>query len=230
MANGKFISYLRVSTTQQGVSALSLEAQRAAVQSHLNGGKWRIVAEVVEVESGRTNDRPELSKALRLCRLHNATLLVAKLDRLSRSLAFLANLMEAKVPFTAADMPEADETHLHMMAVFAQHEARAISSRTKAALRAAKARGTVLGGRRVSAKRFAEVAAEGRKASAVVRSQKATAYSVDVFGIIEDVRQADGAETLREIAAGLNERGIGTPRGGQWSAVQVQRVLNREAT
>lgn len=226
MADGKFVTYLRVSTERQGVSGLGLEAQRVAVQAHLNGGNWKIVAEVVEVESGRKNERPELAKALRLCRLHGAKLLVAKLDRLSRSVAFLANLMEAKVPFTAADMPEADETHLHMMAVFAQHEARAISTRTKAALQAAKARGTALGGRRVTAEQFATVASEGRKVSATVRSESARKRADDVLGIIEDVRQS-GAASLRDIAAHLNERGIAAARGGEWSAVQVSRVLAR---
>jgi DNA invertase Pin-like site-specific DNA recombinase len=227
VANGKFVSYLRVSTQKQGDSGLGLEAQRSAVQAHLNGGKWKIVAEVVEIESGKKNDRPQLANALRLCRLHGATLLVAKLDRLARNIHFISGLMEAKVRFTAADMPEADETQLNIMAVFAQHEARMISNRTKAALKAAKARGTALGGRRISVKRLAEIGVDGRKASALVRSQKATAYSGDVLGIIEDIRESEGAATLREIAAALNERGIGTPRGGEWSAVQVQRVLSR---
>jgi len=226
MAKGKYVTYLRVSTERQGASGLGLEAQRASVQAHLNGGAWKIVAEVVEVESGRKNGRPELTKALRLCRLHGATLLVAKLDRLSRSVAFLANLMEAKVPFTAADMPEADETHLHMMAVFAQHEARAISTRTKAALTAAKARGTLLGGRRVSAAKFAEIAAEGRKVSASVRSLSASKRALDVQSIIEDIRN-EGATSLRQVAAELNGRGITTPRGGDWSAVQVLRIQRR---
>jgi len=218
MANGKFVTYLRVSTTQQGVSGLGLEAQRAAVQAHLNGGDWKIVAEVVEVESGRKNDRPALAKALRLCRLHGATLLVAKLDRLSRNVAFIANLMEAKVRFTAADMPEADETHLHMMAVFAQHEARCISTRTKAALGAKKARGSVLGGRRVSA--------EGRKASLEARRAKAAERRADLLPMLEDIRQS-GITTLSGIAAKLNEERVPAPRGGQWYPLQVDRILAR---
>ena len=227
MAKGKYVTYLRVSTTKQGTSGLGLEAQRAAVQAHLNGGNWKIVAEVIEIESGKRNDRPELAKALRLCRLHGATLLVAKLDRLSRSVAFLANLMEAKVPFTAADMPEADETHLHMMAVFAQHEARAISTRTKAALAAAKARGRRLGGRRVPAKQFSGIAAMGRTVSAQVRSARSAKRSQDVLGIIDDIRSDGHAPSLRGIAAELNQRGITTPRGSSWSAVQVKRVLDK---
>ena len=226
MANGKLVTYLRVSTTQQGVSGLGLEAQRAAVQAHLNGGDWKIVAEVVEVESGRKNDRPALAKALRLCRLHGATRLVAKLDRLSRNVAFIANLMEAKVRFTAADMPEADETHLHMMAVFAQHEARCISTRTKAALGAKKARGSVLGGRRVSMDRFLEIAAEGRKASLEARRAKAAERRADLLPMLEDIRQS-GITTLSGIAAKLNEERVPAPRGGQWYPLQVDRILAR---
>ncbi len=224
MASGKYVTYLRVSTAKQGVSGLGLEAQRAAVQAHLNGGAWKIVAETVEVESGKDNARPQLAKALRLCRLHGATLLVAKLDRLSRNVAFLANLMESKAKFCAADMPEADETHLHMMAVFAQHEARMISARTKSALAAAKARGKSLGGRRVSSEAWAEFAAKGRSVSITSRTEEANERKADVMGVIEDI-QANGATSLRAIATELNNRDILTTRGGQWSAVQVQRVL-----
>src|SRR5271170_4332118 len=225
MASGKFVSYLRVSTARQGASGLGLEAQRAAVQGHLNGGDWKIVAELVEVESGKRNDRPQLFKALRLCRMHGATLLIAKLDRLSRNVAFLSNLMESGVAFTAADMPEADKTHLQMMMVFAEHEARAISARTKAALAAAKARGTKLGGRRVSAARFAQIAQQGRTASIAVRSRAAATRRADRLEAIQDIR-ASGASSLREIASGLNERGIPTPtQKGSWSAVQVLRII-----
>jgi DNA invertase Pin-like site-specific DNA recombinase len=225
MASGKFVSYLRVSTARQGASGLGLEAQRASVQAHLNGGSWKIVAELVEVESGKRNDRPQLLKALRLCRMHGATLLIAKLDRLSRNVAFLSNLMESGVAFTAADMPEADKTHLQMMMVFAEHEARAISARTKAALAAAKARGTKLGGRRVSAARFAQIAKQGRAASITVRSRAAATRRADRLEAVRDIQSA-GAASLREIASGLNERGIPTAsQKGSWSAVQVLRIL-----
>ena len=223
MASGKYVVYLRVSTARQGTSGLGLEAQRAAVQAHMNGGGWNIVTEKVEVESGKRSDRPELVKAMRLCRLHGATLLIAKLDRLSRNVAFLSNLMEAGVPFTAADMPEADKTQLQMMMVFAEHEARAISARTKAALAQSKKK---LGGRRVSAKRFAAIAVEGRKASIEARTLAATKRADDLLPVIADI-QAEGATSLRQIAEVLNERGIQTARGGQWSAVQVQRILAR---
>jgi len=207
------------------MSGLGLEAQRAAVQAHLRGSEGKIVAELVEVESGKRNDRPQLMRALKLCRLHGATLLIAKLDRLSRNVAFLSNLMESGVGFTAADMPEADKTHLQMMMVFAEHEARAISARTKAALQAAKARGTVLGGCRVTAERFADIGAEGRAASAEARATKARGRAQDRLEAIEDVK-ANGAVSLRQIAAELNARGVPTPsQFGSWSAAQVSRVL-----
>ena len=105
MAQGKFVAYYRVSTAKQGRSGLGLEAQQEAVRSYLNGGSWQLVAEVVEVESGKRNDRPKLAEALRLCRLHGATLIIAKLDRLARNVAFISNLMESGVEFTAVDFP-----------------------------------------------------------------------------------------------------------------------------
>src|SRR5208282_2303649 len=100
---GKFVSYLRVSTQRQGRSGLGLEAQREAVTGYLNGGRWKLVAEVIEVESGKRSDRPELAKALSLCRLHGSTLLVAKLDRLARNVAFISALMESSIKFVAVD-------------------------------------------------------------------------------------------------------------------------------
>src|SRR6202051_1034902 len=145
MANGKFVSYLRVSTAKQGVSGLGLEAQRATVESYLNGGKWTLVQELLEVESGKRNDRPALAEALRLCRKHKAVLVIAKLDRLARNVHFISGLMESGVEFIAADMPTANKLTVHIMAAFAEHEAAMISARTKAALQAAKARGTNLG-------------------------------------------------------------------------------------
>ena len=157
--------------------------------------------------------------------MHGATLLIAKLDRLSRNVAFLSNLIESGVAFTAADMQEADKTHLQMMMVFAEHEARAISARTKAALQAAKARGTKLGGRRVSASRFAVIAKQGRAASIELRARAAGTRRANRLEAIQDI-QATGAKSLREIAGELNERGIPTPsQKGSWSAVQVLRIL-----
>jgi len=220
MANGKFLSYLRVSTAQQGISGLGLEAQRASVEEFLNGGKWTLVKEVIEVESGKRNDRTALAAALRICRQQKATLIIAKLDRLARNVHFISGLMESGVEFVAVDMPEANRFVVHIMAAVAEQEAEAISKRTKAALAAAKARGTKLGGRRVTAVRFAEIGAGARRA----RSIKAAKTRSDVLPQVEEI-QAAGATTLREIAAALNASGETTPRGGQWSAVQVQRVL-----
>jgi DNA invertase Pin-like site-specific DNA recombinase len=164
MENGKFVSYLRVSTARQGISGLGLEAQRAAVAGFLDGGDWTLVQEVLEVESGKRNDRPALATAIKLCRKHRATLVIAKLDRLARNVAFISNLMESGVEFVAVDMPQANRFVVHILAAVAEQEAEAISTRTKAALAAAKARGTKLGGRRVSAKRFAEIGAAARDA------------------------------------------------------------------
>jgi len=222
MANGKFVSYLRVSTARQGASGLGLEAQRAAVTGYLNGGDWTLVQEVVEVESGKRNDRPALGDALRLCRKHRATLVIAKLDRLARNVAFISNLMESGVEFVAVDMPQANRFVVHILAAVAEQEAEAISKRTKAALAAAKARGARLGGRRVSAERFAEIANSARQ----VRTEKADKRAAELLPVIRSI-QAEGAHSLRQIAAGLNERNISTPRGGEWSAVQVQRLSAR---
>lgn len=223
MAEGRFISYLRVSTARQGASGLGLEAQRQAVADFLNGGKWQLLAEVVEIESGKRNDRVKLAEALKLCRLHNATLVIAKLDRLSRDAAFLLNLQAAGVRFVAADMPEANEMVVGIMAVVAQAERKMISARTKAALQAAKARGKVLGGDR-GVKPTHDTAVKG----ATALKAKANARAADLSTILAEVK-AEGAVTLREIAAALNGRGIPTARGGTWSAVQVSRVLARQA-
>ena len=146
MAEGKFVSYLRVSTARQGRSGLGLEAQRQAVEDFLNGGNWQLVKEFVEVESGKNADRPQLAKAFQLCRLIGAKLVIAKLDRLSRDAHFLLGLEKAGVDFVAADMPQANRLTIGIMAVMAQHEREMISERTKAALAAAKRRGVKLGG------------------------------------------------------------------------------------
>jgi DNA invertase Pin-like site-specific DNA recombinase len=230
MAQGNFVSYLRVSTARQGASGLGLEAQRKAVEDFLNGGHWKLIKEFVEVESGKNNDRTELAKALALCRLRNATLVIAKIDRLSRDAHFLLGLQKAGVRFVAADMPEANEMVVGIMAVVAQAERKMISTRTKGALAAAKARGVKLGGQRQRAdgsivKIDAEAIARGR----AVRIAKSAARAADIAPIIADIKATAGAVSLRQIATGLNERGIPTARGGEWSAVQVQRVMNRAA-
>jgi DNA invertase Pin-like site-specific DNA recombinase len=217
MATGKFISYLRVSTQRQGRSGLGLEAQQETVANYLNGGKWELVEEVVEVESGKRNDRPELPRALSLCRVHGATLLVAKLDRLARNVAFISALMEAGVDFVAVDLPQANKLTVHIMAAMAEYEAGAISTRTKAALAAAKARGTKLGGYRWA---IETVACKGNAESVKVWAGQASKRASDLMPLVEAIK-AEGATSLRQIADELNRRGIKTARGGQWSAVRV---------
>lgn len=230
---GKYISYLRVSTQRQGVSGLGLEAQRSAVENYLSGGKWTLVQEVVEVESGKRNDRPELAKALALCRIHRAKLLVAKLDRLARNVAFISTLMESGVKFVAVDMPDVNEMVVHILASVAQGEAKAISERTRLALAAAKARGKQLGGvRTVKATGkvwdLASVAHQGRSESLKVRRQHRDRFIADIVPMIEE-KQRQGATSLCLIADALNAEGAPAPRGGMWTATQVQRVMARAA-
>ncbi|CAA2157069.1 DNA-invertase hin [Methylobacterium brachiatum] len=225
MPEGRFVAYYRVSTARQGRSGLGLDAQQAAVRGHLNGGTWSLVAEVVEVESGKRNDRPKLAEALRLCRLHRATLIIAKLDRLARNVAFVSALMEAGVDFVAVDFPQANRLTVHILAAVAEHEAKAISERTRAALAQAKARGVKLGGDRGHMPR---IAAQGRTASLAVRQGKAKARAADLLPVIAEIRSA-GATTLTAVADTLNARDIPTARGGQWSPVQVRRVEERAA-
>lgn len=221
--NGKFVSYIRVSTQKQGRSGLGLEGQREAVAGYLNGGRWTLVAEFVEIESGKRNDRPELAKALALCRIHKAVLLVAKLDRLARNVAFTATLMESGVKFVAVDMPDVNDMVIHILASVAQGEAKAISDRTKAALRAAKARGKKLGGLRWN---LPSVGDKGRQAGLAVRQGYASRFRADILPMIEEKRRT-GIVTLKGIADALNEDKTPAPRGGNWSAVQVQRILHR---
>jgi DNA invertase Pin-like site-specific DNA recombinase len=221
MANtGKFVVYYRVSTQKQGRSGLGLEAQREAVMSYLNGGDWTIAAEFTEVESGKRSDRPEFAKALAACRLHRATLVIAKLDRLARKVHFVSNLMESGVEFVAADNPHANKLTIHILVAMAEHEAEMISARTKAALAAAKKRGTVLGGFRGKVP-----TAKHRALSAAARQREAADRAADLAPVIAEL-QAAGATSLRAIADGLNAQNIPTARGqGEWSAVQVARVL-----
>lgn len=214
-----FVSYLRVSTERQGRSGLGLEAQRRAVADFLAAG-GRLVAELIEVESGARDARPKLAEALALSRLHNATLVIAKLDRLSRDAAFLLNLHKAGVRFVAADMPEANELVVGIMAVVAQAERKMISARTKAALAAAKARGVRLG--TPANLRNAEVGQVRGRARQAERAEK---RSQDLAPIVAEIRAA-GTTSMRGIAAALNARGIPAPRGGSWSDVQVRRVLS----
>jgi DNA invertase Pin-like site-specific DNA recombinase len=218
MADGKFIAYFRVSTAKQGRSGLGLEGQRSAVMEYLNGGSWSLAAEFTEVESGKNDDRPELAKAMNLCRLTGATLVIAKLDRLSRDAHFLLGLEKAGVDFIAADMPTANRLTVTIMAAVAEAERKMISDRTKAALAAAKARGTKLGGWRGGP---VVDSAAGRKA--VVEA--ADGFAAQVGPMIQEM-QGHGL-SLHRIGAALTERGIRTARGGVWTARSVSNVLAR---
>jgi DNA invertase Pin-like site-specific DNA recombinase len=217
---GAFVSYLRVSTRAQGQSGLGLDAQRKAVTDYLNGGRWSLIDEYVEVESGANDERPELAKALALCRVHNATLVIAKLDRLSRDAHFLLGLQKAGVKFVAADMPEANEMIVGIMAVVAQAERKMISARTKAALQAAKERGVKLGGDRGNIR---AVSAKGRLNALETRRRAARQRAEDLEPIISELR-ASGITSLGGMAAALNARGVPAARGGKWTAIQVQRL------
>lgn len=222
MATGKYVSYLRVSTERQGRSGLGLEAQREAVENYLNGGRWKLLAEYVEVESGKRNDRPELQKALHHAKVTGATLIVAKLDRLARNVAFLSNLMESGVEFVAVDFPQANRLTVHILAAVAEHEREMISARTKAALAAAKARGTRLG----NPNGAAPLRGLGNGAAIAAVRENAERRAEDLRPVIEDI-QAAGIGSVRGIAEELNRRGILTPRGGRWHPTSVARLLGR---
>jgi DNA invertase Pin-like site-specific DNA recombinase len=217
----RYIAYYRVSTERQGKSGLGLEAQQKLVQEFC-GDDWPPVASFTEVESGKISARPQLALALAECRRRKATLVIAKLDRLGRRLSFIAGLMDEDVPFVAADMPHADRFRLHLEAVIAEDERRRISERTTAALAAAKARGTKLGGHRAGHGLTPEVRAKAAQARSFKAAQEAAAVLPAITSI-----QRQGITSASGIARALNEQGITTPRGGQWQAVQVQRAVRR---
>src|SRR6516162_1094134 len=224
----EIIAYARVSTVKQGQSGLGLQAQKAAVEAYAASVGARIAALYVEVESGKVADRPELRKALAHARRNKAVLCVAKLGRLRRNLAFLAAIMDSGCEFAAADMPAANRFMLHVMAAVAEHEAKAISDRTKAALAAAKARGTLLGSARPGHWKGREEARlaglrKARTVAAKVNRQKAAEAYTDLLPTMKG-HKADGL-SLRQIAARLNEQGHATRRGRPWNPVQVARVL-----
>jgi DNA invertase Pin-like site-specific DNA recombinase len=220
----KFVSYCRVSTAKQGRSGLGLEAQRAAIAEFLAGGQWELVAEYVEVETGKNDDRPELRKALHRAKVTGAKLVIAKLDRLSRNLRFIAELQEAKVKFICADMPDANELTIHIFASLAQYERKVISERTRRALQAAKARGKVLGN--PNGARALQRAGKGNAAAVAEIKARADRHAQDVLPIIDDIRSA-GDVGLRRIAEELNARGILTARHGQWYPTTVRNLLGR---
>ncbi len=208
----RFVAYYRVSTDKQGRSGLGLEAQTVAVETYVQRCDGEIIAHHQEVESGKHADRPELIRAMELCRRKKAVLIIAKLDRLSRNVAFIAGLMESRVEFIACDMPEANKLTLHIMAAMAQHEREAISKRTKEALAVVKARGTKLG--RPNAD-IGEVQRHWSRRARVVREKVyPTAHQLREQGL-----------TLAQIAQILNDRGLKTYRNGRWYASTVARLL-----
>lgn len=223
----QIVSYLRVSTARQGASGLGLEAQRAAVQGFAAAGGHTIVAELLEVESGGKADRPQLAAALATCRLHRAALVIAKLDRLARNVAFIANLMDGGVEFLACDMPHANRLTLHLLAAIAEHEREMISQRTKAALAAARARGVRLGNPQ-GAMRLREHGNRAAAASSAIRVAKAHAHDQAVAGTIAELT-ATGIKGATEIARQLNVRGIPGPTGGAWSSGQLRVTMSRLA-
>ena len=218
----RFVAYYRVSTAQQGASGLGLEAQREAVLRHAAAAGGKVVAIFEEVESGKRNDRPQIAAALRACRLRRATLVIAKLDRLARNVAFISSLMESGVDFVACDNPHATRLTIHILAAVAEHEREMISQRTKAALATAKARGVRLGNPQIKPGDRAATRAARR-----ARSAAAAAHAADVMPYIEAAIKA-GCRSNGELAAALTARGIETPAGGrEWSRAQVARIRAR---
>ncbi|MFO0268915.1 MAG: recombinase family protein [Gemmatimonadota bacterium] len=216
--NGKYVAYYRVSTDRQGASGLGIEAQRDSVLGYLNGGQWILAGEFVEVESGRSRRRPELRKALELCRKEKATLIVAKLDRLYRNLHAMTSLMEAGIDFVAADNPHANKLTIHLLAAIAEHERDLISERTRAALKAVKKRGVKLGSPNPK---------KGSRVGVKVLIQQADEYADRVLPIVNEL-QRHGYHTLRDIAKGLMARGVKTPRGNvEWHPAQVANLIKR---
>ncbi len=215
---GKFVAYYRVSTAQQGRSGLGLDAQRESVLAYLDGGRWELLREFTEVETGKGSNaldrRPVLKEAIEFAKKHKAKLLIAKLDRLSRNLHFIASLMESKVQFVAADMPDANELTLHIMAALAQYERKMISDRTKAALARAKANGKKLGNPNL-------------KPDNEKRRKQAQEFAERLGQTLQAFKEQGMSQ--RAIVAELNKVGVQAPRGGNWSLIQLQRVLGRLA-
>jgi DNA invertase Pin-like site-specific DNA recombinase len=220
------IGYLRVSTKGQGESGLGLEAQKAAIETYAGQNRSGILTYYTEVESGKLANRPELARALSHSRRSKATLVVAKLDRLARNVAFLSTLMDSTVPFVACDNPHANRLTLHILAAVAEAEAKAISDRTKAALAAYKARGGKLGGSLPQCRNLTpEAIAKGQKMGAeAARKAAADAYA-DLSPRMKELR-TEGL-TLQAIAEKLTLEGHTTRRGRPWSPVQVSRILDR---
>lgn len=216
------VAYLRVSTGKQGRSGLGIEAQRENIARFAANEGYAVVAEFVEIETGKGSDaldrRPQLAAALAEARRRKGSVVVAKLDRLSRDVHFISGLMAHKVPFIVTELgADVDPFMLHIYAALGEKERNLIAARTKAALAAKKAQGVRLGGPNL---------AKARRASKAVVVASADRHAANVVPIIRAVKKA-GATTLREIADALNARGVRTARGGSWHATTVKNVLGR---
>ena len=224
----KYVAYYRVPTARQGRSGLGLEAQRAAVLGYLKGTAGRLLGEFTEVESGKRNDRPELARAIQRAKVSGARLIIAKIDRLSRNAAFLLTLRDSGVKFVAADMPDANEMVVGIMALVAQHEREAISKRTKEALAVA-AKRLAKDGLRLGNPNGATAlrkARKGNKAAVAEIVRAADGRAEEYREVLEDVK-AKGISSLAGIARELNEREIEAPRGGSWYPASVARLMRR---
>ena len=225
MAIGKFVSYLRVSTDKQGRNGLGIDAQRASITSYLNGGIWELLREFREVESGKNSNRPQLQEAMNECKRTGATLIIAKLDRLSRDPDFIGMMLKGGIDFMACDMPEANKFTIRIMAALAEKEREMISERTKAALKAAQARGVTLG-------RPENATPEGRQKgitlSYEVRQKKADDFAKETRPII--MEYISEGLSLRKIAEKLTERNVLTASGksSTWNHVAVKHILDRK--
>jgi len=218
----KYVSYFRVSTKRQGESKLGLEAQESAIKNYLSFNKGEVIGSFKEIESGKNDNREELQKALKLCRQYNATLLIAKLDRLSRKVSFVSALMDSGVKFRAVDNPNANELTIHILASMAQHERQMISIRIKEALQKTKERGTRLG----NPKNLSNTS-KGRQNGTKTTKQKANRFALETYEIIEPLL-SDGY-SYTKIAQEFNKRGLLTARGltGSWTAKSISNLINR---
>lgn len=223
----KLVAYLRVSTKGQGESGLGLEGQQIAIARYADSTSCVVIATYTEVESGTKSDRPELARAMAHARRLGATLVIARLDRLSRNLHFLSGLMEAKVEFVCCDLPGANRLTLHLMAAVAEDFAKQISDKTKMGLEAAKARGTVLGGYR--AKAAEKLTPEARDKGRASGNARQAREAVDVYAdLVDDIgKLREGGASLGSIAEHLNNEGHTTRTGAAWSKSQVKRLLDR---
>ena len=224
MYSMKIVAYQRVSASKQGQSGLGLDAQWAAIQAYANQARGTVIKCFTEAESGKSNSRPELAKALRLAKLTGAVLVIASLDRLSRNAAFLLTLRDSGVRFIAADMPDVNELTVGIVALVAEQERQAISKRTKEALKAVKARGTRLGNPNGAA--ALKRANKGNAASVRRIQEGAHRRAEQLRPVIDDLRSR-GVQSLGGLADELNARGVLTVRGGRWHRSSVRNLIGR---